>query len=138
MLSQKPLQHPSLVLWKQEGEINIYENKTALKGVYWIESQELDSVSPLRIPFEELGDRHEIPIEIFDMRENRITVAMEAQRPGYLLVTSSCYPGWRAWIEGEAVQVDCANNLFMAVPVGPGQHTIHFRFSWIHGLLNDA
>ncbi len=54
--------------------------------------------------------------------------------PGYLVLSESYIKGWRAYIDGESVDITRANGLYMAVKVPEGQHTIRFEFG---GLLNE-
>ncbi len=38
------------------------------------------------------------------------------------------HPGWRAWLDGQEVSILRANQSQRGVAVGPGQHTLVFRY----------
>ncbi len=58
----------------------------------------------------------------------RVVVDAETQAGGYLVLTDSYYPGWRAWVDGEEAPILPANVLFRAVWLPPGRHQVEFRF----------
>jgi hypothetical protein len=48
---------------------------------------------------------------------------------GGLLVSSDVYyPGWRAWIDGQATDILLVNTAFRGVWLPPGSHEVRFRF----------
>jgi hypothetical protein len=49
--------------------------------------------------------------------------------PGWLVVSESFYPGWRATVDGAPVDLARANVAFMAVPVPAGQHDLRVWFT---------
>lgn len=61
-----------------------------------------------------------------DGTEIRITVVPAA--PGYLVLTDSRYPGWRALVDGEERPILLANYFYRAVPVRPGDHEVVFTY----------
>ena len=66
-----------------------------------------------------------------------LTVAVETDQPGYLVIPQAYYPGWRAWVNGQIAEIQRANYAFRAVFVPAGQHTVHFSFDpmiWKIGL----
>jgi hypothetical protein len=48
--------------------------------------------------------------------------------PGYVILTETYYPGWKATVDDQPVAIDLANLAFRAVAVTPGQHNIVFRY----------
>jgi len=76
----------------------------------------------------------------------RVVVEAELAAPGYLVLTDSYYPGWRAWVDGRETQILRANYLFRAVAVSEGRHTVEFRYEpasltiglWVSGLSAAA
>jgi hypothetical protein len=59
-------------------------------------------------------------------RSYDITVTTESG--GYLVLTEAHYPGWRAQLDGEGVDVLRANHFVQAVWVPAGEHRVKFRY----------
>ncbi len=55
-------------------------------------------------------------------------VSVTSETPGFLVVTDTMYPGWRATIDGSAVRILRANYLFRAVQVPVGTHVVTFQY----------
>ncbi len=70
------------------------------------------------------------PASILEYRANRVTVEVTLQRPGYLVLTDTWYPGWTAEDNGQAAALLPANLVCRAVPLGPGHHVVVFRYGW--------
>lgn len=58
----------------------------------------------------------------------RIELRVNAPAAGYLVLTDTFYPGWRAEVDGTAAPIRVANHLFRAVYVEAGRHTITFIY----------
>ena len=58
----------------------------------------------------------------------RIEVQAEAAKPGYVVLLDTCYPGWRAWVDGTSVEIERANYLFKAVKIPAGRHEVLLRY----------
>jgi len=79
------------------------------------------------------------PARILEYGPSQVVVESEADRPGFLVLTDTYYPGWEATVDGEPVTLERANYLFRAVPVAAGRHRVSFRyrpasFRWGAGL----
>jgi len=48
--------------------------------------------------------------------------------PGLLVLSEVAYPAWRAYVDGEPVEILTANHILRAIPIPPGEHTVEFRF----------
>ena len=68
------------------------------------------------------------PVENLSFDTNRITgsVDLDAQKLLYLSVPWS--EGWTAYVDGEQVDLRCANTAFMAVDMPVGQHSFELRY----------
>jgi len=67
----------------------------------------------------------------------RIAVAREGSglrldavmdKPGYVVVTQTAWPGWRAYVDGRRVRTLRANYAFLAVYVPEGRHEVRLRY----------
>lgn len=77
-------------------------------------------------------------VQITHYGSNQITLHVTASAPGLLILSEVWHPGWRATIQGQAVDVLQVNGALRAVPVPTGITTIHLRFapfSWRLGLV---
>lgn len=74
-----------------------------------------------------------------DVREARIAthtpdrVVLEVDAPvsGWLVLNDRNYPGWIAEVDGARAPIHTADLMVRAVRVGPGRHTVEFRFDSI-------
>jgi hypothetical protein len=67
-----------------------------------------------------------------------VTIAIETDQSGYLVLPDAYYPGWQATIDGQPVPIWRANYAFRAVYVPEGQHKVQFEFNppiWQVGLI---
>jgi hypothetical protein len=65
----------------------------------------------------------------FDFTGSSITRLHTSASTNALLVTSDLYyPGWKASIDGAESPIFCADRLFRAVVVPPGQHIVEFKY----------
>ncbi len=49
-------------------------------------------------------------------------------QPGYLVLTDTHYPGWRATVDGQPAEILEANHAFRAVQLDRGEHTVLFEY----------
>ncbi|MEW5960822.1 MAG: YfhO family protein, partial [Chloroflexota bacterium] len=66
-----------------------------------------------------------------------VTIAVDADQSGYLVLPDAYYPGWQATVDGRPEPIRRANYAFRAVYVPAGRHTVHFVFDppiWKIGL----
>ncbi len=123
----------------------IYENPTALPRAFVVgrvrtarpgaqQLQALKTLDPRRevvladdaLP---AGPRTEFqPATIRDYRPNRVVVEVTLDRPGYLVLTDTWYPGWAAEDNGQPTAIVQANCVGRAVPLHAGRHRVVFRY----------
>jgi hypothetical protein len=72
-------------------------------------------------------------------------VVVRASGPGLLVLSDNWFPGWRASVDGRDVPVERVDYLFRGVRLGPGEHTVEFRYrpvswrlGWIVSLVSLA
>jgi hypothetical protein len=67
--------------------------------------------------------------EIKDYGANRVTVEVNSQAPGWLVLTDIWYPGWTCAVDAQPARIYRANFLFRAVEVPAGIHEVVFTFA---------
>jgi hypothetical protein len=68
------------------------------------------------------------PPQVLELGPNHLEIRMDAPTAGWLLLSDSWYPGWRASVDGRRVQILPANYLFRAVPLEAGEHVVVFQY----------
>jgi hypothetical protein len=58
----------------------------------------------------------------------QIEISVRSDRPGFLVLSDSDYPGWEATVNGKAQPIYRANYLFRAVAVDSGENSVIFRY----------
>jgi uncharacterized membrane protein YfhO len=76
--------------------------------------------------------------EVLEYSPDRVVVRVEAEQPGYLVLTDRWEEGWRARIDGSEAPVLRADAVFRAVPVQPGISTVSFTYQPPGVLLGTA
>lgn len=66
--------------------------------------------------------------EITRYEPERVDLAVRAEEPGYVVLADSWYPGWNAYVDGQAQTIYRADFLFRTVKVEPGEHAVVFEF----------
>jgi hypothetical protein len=62
-------------------------------------------------------------------RPDRVTIRVNMEQPGYLVLADIYYPGWKAEANGEETEILTANHAFRAVALEPGKHTVVFEYA---------
>jgi len=96
------------------GALKIYENLDVLPRAFFV---------PHPTPTRERGEAH-----ILSYAPERVLIQVEADQPGYLVLTDTFYPGWRATVDGQPVRILRTGSYFRAVPVVTGQHLVEFIY----------
>ena len=60
--------------------------------------------------------------------DDAVSIAVEAARPGVLVLHDVAYAGWTASVDGRRAPMLRVNLLFRGVEVGPGRHVVTFAF----------
>ncbi|WP_204217265.1 hypothetical protein [Microvirga pudoricolor] len=81
------------------------------------------------------GTYAEAPVEkaaskarIVKFERNALTIEVETDQPGVLVLHDIFYPGWEATVDGVRRPILRANLLFRGVEVGKGRHVVQFDF----------
>ena len=77
-------------------------------------------------PFSSEGGEEVAVVQVYE--PERVVVQVTLAEPGYLVLSDTHYPGWKAWVDGGAAPILRANLLFRAVALEAGEHTVEFRY----------
>jgi uncharacterized membrane protein YfhO len=67
-------------------------------------------------------------VNLVSYRANEVVLVFVADRDGFLYVSDTYYPGWRAYVDGRETKIYRANLAFRAIEVPRGRHTVVFRY----------
>ncbi len=74
------------------------------------------------------GESPESRAEIALYEPEHVVVRVHSEAPGYLVLSDTFYPGWKALLDGKEARILRANLLFRAVHVSAGDHTVEFSY----------
>jgi hypothetical protein len=69
---------------------------------------------------------------------NRVTIRAVLDAPGYLVLADTWYPGWRATVDGNPIELLRANYGFRAVWLDAGEHAVEMIYRPISVLVGGA
>lgn len=67
-------------------------------------------------------------VNIVSYLSGRMLVDVTTERDGFLFMSDTWYPGWKAYVDGEGVEIFRANYAFQAIPVLKGDHKVEFIY----------
>ena len=113
IVSSFKIESPALIFQKEESGQNIYINQ-AFRPRAWIQSEK----------------------EVFNQFTNTVSFStytpnyleLEAQGPGYLVLSEVAYPGWQVQVDGTEADLLTVRQLFRGVYLPPGQHKVKFIY----------
>ena len=76
-------------------------------------------------------------LAIWEYELHTVTISVETDQPGYLVLPDAYYPGWQATVDDRLAPIERANYAFRAVYVPAGKHVVKFSFNpliWKVGL----
>ncbi len=77
----------------------------------------------------ERGPEGKYTAAIKDYKANSVTVEVDTDKGGLLVLTDLHYPGWQAYVNGKKEKVLRVNGLVRGVPVSPGRSEVVFKYS---------
>jgi hypothetical protein len=145
---------------KRKGQVQIYERPNALPRAYFVPAaRSLGSPEEILDALQRSGfdPRREVLLEdapvsaggtgtlstrarvdILEDGRERVSIAAQVDQPGYVVLTDTFYPGWKARANGREIPIYRANYLFRAMPVGKGRTHITLEYrpaSFRNGLI---
>ncbi|MFA4967308.1 MAG: YfhO family protein [Candidatus Margulisiibacteriota bacterium] len=146
----KPVKAPGLKLKSKHdyfyGSLYLYQNLSALPrayvtGAYIVATNEAACLNVLadrrfdpkkHIVLEEnpgrIGGQKYKEAKISEYGINRVLIETDLAKPGFLFLSDSYYPGWKAYVDGKETRIYRANFMFRAVPLNRGSHKIEFVY----------
>lgn len=67
-------------------------------------------------------------VEVTEYGADRVRLTVEAASPGVVVLGDVFDPGWKAYVDGQRVDVYAANLALRAVAVPAGSHVVEFRY----------
>ncbi len=79
---------------------------------------------------------------VIEETARRIALEVDVPREAWMVAAISWYPGWKARVDGQPVELAKANYAFLGVPLPAGKHVVELEFestsvrigAWISGL----
>ncbi len=67
-------------------------------------------------------------VTIVSYEPERVIIEADLANEGYLILTDTFYPGWKARVDGKGASILRANLLFRAIRLSAGQHRVEFSY----------
>lgn len=67
-------------------------------------------------------------VDVVRYSPNEVILSVHTDAPALLVLSDVYYPGWQAWIDGQAVPIYRTDVTFRGVLVPPGEHVVRMRF----------
>jgi hypothetical protein len=73
-------------------------------------------------------------LQVLEKNPNYLVVDVTTKTSGWLVWSEVWYPGWKAWVNGENVDIQRADYLFRAVEIPAGQNLVVFSYrpTWFY------
>jgi len=68
------------------------------------------------------------PVTIVDDLPERVSLQVDVEEPGFLVLTDAWFPGWEVRVDGIPKPILRANHLFRAVALDPGASSVVFEY----------
>ncbi|MBF0384807.1 MAG: YfhO family protein [Candidatus Omnitrophica bacterium] len=101
------------------------ENSGNLRNLAFIEAE---STPEFQAALSSSPEQDSSSAEITEYTPNRIKIKAQMENPGFLILSDTYYPGWKAKIDGKKTKVYPAYLMLRAVFVNKGTHEIEFYF----------
>ncbi len=117
VVADYPIDAENLILEYKRGELQVYRNEAAMPRA-WIQTGE--------------GSGDWRRVDTLDWTPNRI--AINTAGPGLLVLSEIDYPGWRARLDGNPLEIHTVDGLLRGVTLPEGDHRVEFIFQpfWVY------
>jgi hypothetical protein len=161
----EPLRLPGLRLVYDGDDARVYRNPRALPRVFLVDRQRTveggdaalaavksPGLDPRRVAVTERrveglpqeGESEPAAAgaaELVSYEPHRVVARATASRRALLVLTDVHYPGWKAFVDGEEVDIERVDYLLRGVVLAPGSHEVEFVYepaSWRAGWIVSA
>jgi len=69
-----------------------------------------------------------LTVQVLSRDPEEMLIRVQTPQAGFLVIGDVWYPGWQATVDGEPVPVLRAYIALRAVPLSPGEHTVHLSY----------
>ncbi|UCE26120.1 MAG: YfhO family protein [Candidatus Coatesbacteria bacterium] len=111
---------------------NAHVEKDTKEAIEYIFSGEFDPAFDLvlerPVDFGEGSISYPVETEIVEYSNNEVVIEYESPAPAVLYFSDLYYPGWRAELDGEPVEIIRANVIGRAVAAPAGRHEVRFYY----------
>ncbi|MEW6608479.1 MAG: YfhO family protein [bacterium] len=131
----------------KDGKIKLYENPTCLERIFLVSQvviiknrddilrrmlrKDFDPAKEIileeNIEFKNQKFKIKNP-KIIDYQPNKVIIKVSSPCDCFLFISETYYPGWKAFINGQATKIYRANYIFKAVFVPEGTHEVRFVY----------
>jgi len=108
-------------LFTELSSYSFYPAKTVL-----LEKPPKNPLPTLKTTLDEFQKENEIKIEKYEGGE--IIIKTNLKNEGFLVISESFYPGWKATVDGVPQEILPANYLVKALEMTPGSHTVYLFY----------
>ena len=133
LTSLDPVESDQLKPLGKVSNVYLYENPDYLPRAFWT-----SQISPLPLGGEDKGEGVIKSLSILSSRPGHWELSTDLDEPGWVFLSEIHYPGWKARVDGQETQISRSSEIFKAIPVHSGSHTIELsydpfykRFLWL-------
>lgn len=136
------------------GQTKIYQNKNVLPRAYFANEvvevkSDQEEFTKLLDPNFDLGEKATsqefkflnrkltAKVSFVDYQDQNLTLSAQTDQEAPLILTNVYYPGWKAYIDGQAISIHKVDFMFQSIIVPQGNHKIEFKYqpnSFYNGL----
>lgn len=102
------------------------QNQIGTEGFSWESVMMLEESVPGKSQRLSGGEISEA--EIISYSPNRVTIKAQARSAGILVLSDVFYPGWRAYLDGNRVEIYRVNGIMRGLFIEEGEHIVEFQY----------
>jgi hypothetical protein len=88
----------------------------------------LEEEPELKLDLTKTDPNEDSKVEIVKYEEGEVVVKVDMSNDGFLVLSDTYYPGWKAYVDDEERRIYRANYILRAVPLKRGKHTVRFVY----------